>query len=189
MPLHTRLLYPGAGVAWTPGRRPTRPPGSRIWDARPLPPSHRLATFPASALCVGALCAEPSSAQRWERPGPCSQISGGLRLPFEIALGSNLRESLSACLHLETDLNNISDLSQTFPGDLDGIREQAVDGARVPWGWRGTCWDSLAFLHTQATRRPGHPCTRSRSRFLEQATDLPGDVRMWCLPQGGTCLA
>lgn len=104
--------------------------------------------------------------------GPCSQtpLSGGLRLPFEIALGGNLRESLSACLHLETDLNNISDLSQAFPGDLDRIREQAVDGAGAPWGWRGTCRDLLAFLSTQATCRPGHPSTRSRSRFLERAT-------------------
>ena len=153
VPLHTWLLYPGAGVARTPERRPTHLPGSRTWDARPLPPSHRLATFPASALCAGTLCAELSSAKRWERPGPSSQISGGLRLPFEIALGSNLRESLSACLHLETDLNNISDLSQTFPGDLDRIREQAVDGAGAPWGLRGTCWDLPACFSAHS----GHP--------------------------------
>lgn len=51
-------------------------------------------------------------------------------------------------------LNNVSDLSQAFPGDLDRIREQGVDGTRAPWGRGelvGTC------LRFCTHRPPGPP--------------------------------
>lgn len=84
-------------------------------------------------------------------------------LPFEITLGCNLRERLSAWLYLEIKMEiKILICPKPFSGAFDGMRSQVMGRTRVPWeaGPRapraGEPMKSVHFLvHTQPTGCPG----------------------------------
>lgn len=55
-------------------------------------------------------------------------------LPFEITLGCNLRERLSAWLYLVIKMGmKFLICPKRFSGDLDGMRGQVMGKTRVPW--------------------------------------------------------
>ena len=105
VPLHTRLLYPGALVARLPGQTRTQG-GTPLIRQAPGPgkPASCLLVTDCGTLRVPAPSVLSPAALQELRAADAlltDTESGGVRLPFEITLGCNLRERLSACLRLE----------------------------------------------------------------------------------------